>query len=118
MWNEVRNNPKLLTADNADYADKFIRSKSSIWTQTHDYLGHPLHSRYPRCVPPRQPDPGLTSLAQFFPALSAPPPIDGFKNSELIGEQAFVAARAIVPVAPVNATLVAPKDPRVGESDA
>jgi len=41
-------NPKPLTADYADYADKSSYPKRSIWTSTHDYLGHPLHPRYPR----------------------------------------------------------------------
>ncbi len=53
MSYRVRNNPKPLTADNADYADKFIRSKGSIWTQTHGYLGQPLHPCYPRWFVPK-----------------------------------------------------------------
>jgi len=37
-----------LGADYADYADKFIPSKYSTWTWTHDDLGHPLHPRHQR----------------------------------------------------------------------
>src|SRR6187551_2561927 len=48
----------------------------------------------------------------------APAPEDGFEDTELVGEQALVAARTVVPVAPVDAALVAAEDLGFGEPSA
>ncbi len=51
-------------------------------------------------------------------ARSAPAPENGLENAELVCKQAFVTAGTVVPVAPVDAALIAAKHAGVGEAGA